>query len=194
MKAELRREVARRMGKLSVQEKGRAAGDLLATVRGLVEYASARVVLGFWPLGDEIDVRPILRDAVGSEKTAALPVSVVGTGELKLRRFRGEDALVEGAYGILEPAPDADELDPAAVELVLVPGRAFDLSGNRLGRGKGYYDRFLSGLKDRAFRLGVAYECQVFACVPADEYDVPVHALATEGGVRRFEREPKGST
>ena len=185
MKNDLRREVARRIGKLSAREKKRAAEELSAQIGRLEEYSSARVVLGFWPLDDEIDVRPVLRDALGAKKTVALPVAVVETGEMRLRRFRGEEALVEGAYGILEPFPDEEELRPAAVGLVLVPGRAFDHSGNRLGRGKGYYDRFLASLGERVFRLGVAYEAQVFERVPACEKDVPVHALATERGVKR---------
>ncbi len=188
MKAALRREVAGRMGALSPRERRDAADGLLVIVKSLAEYAEARAVLGFWPLDDEIDVRPILRDASAAGKAVALPVSVVETGELTLRSFRGEERLVEGAYGIAEPAAGEGELSPEVVDLVLVPGKAFDLSGNRLGRGKGYYDRFLPRLGESAFRLGVAYEVQVFERVPVDEHDVPVHVVATEGGLRRCGR------
>ena len=193
MKAQLRREVSRRIAELSEKDRKRAAGRLSDFVRSLEEYSRAGAILGFWPLDDEIDVRLLLRDAISAGKSVALPVAIVETGELKARNFSGEECLVEGAHGILEPGPNEEELSPAAVDLVIVPGRAFDHSGSRLGRGKGYYDRFLANVVGKAFRLGVAFECQVFVTIPADEHDVPVHALVTEVGVRRFGQEQGGS-
>jgi 5-formyltetrahydrofolate cyclo-ligase len=98
----------------------------------------------------------------------------------------GEDGWVRGKYGLLEP-----RVSPGAVglrsgfDLVVVPGMAFDAMGRRLGKGYGYYDRFLSGLAGSAVTVGLAFSRQLLPEVPVDAWDVPVDAVVTEDGVIR---------
>jgi len=112
---------------------------------------------------------------------------VMEGGTLEFHPHRNGDEWIEGPYGIPEPPrlpgrrPRVDGFD-----LVLVPGVAFDRKGNRLGQGLGYYDRFLARLPGDVLRVGLAYSDQVVPDVPVDEWDVPMHALATEEGVIRF--------
>lgn len=87
--------------------------------------------------------------------------------------------LVPGPFGLLEPT--TQKVDPQVLDLVVVPGLAFDLEGYRLGHGKGYYDRFLATV--RAEKLGVIPKALLFPRLPRDPWDVPVNALATEEGV-----------
>lgn len=95
------------------------------------------------------------------------------------RRFRF-DALTSGAFGIWEPLPVSERLVPAArFDVVLVPGLAFDLNGGRLGRGAGFYDRFLASVSPQTRLVGVAFDEQIVEKTPRDAFDLPVDALAT---------------
>ena len=87
-------------------------------------------------------------------------------------------------HGVREPRADLPAIDPDRLDLVLVPGLAFDAAGGRLGRGGGFYDRFLPGAS-RAVRIGVCWSGQIVDAVPAEPHDVRVHMLVTEDGVVR---------
>ncbi len=93
--------------------------------------------------------------------------------------------LVPGVFGILEPR-GSEVVEPGAIDFVLVPARGFDRAGNRLGRGGGYYDRYMAHPDFRAIRCGIAYSAQVLPAIPHDAHDLPVHVLVTESGVLRF--------
>ena len=85
------------------------------------------------------------------------------------------DDLVKGSFGISEP--QAAEIDPCTVDLVIVPGVAYDRQMNRLGRGKGYYDRLLAGIS--APCIGICFDCQLVGRVPAESHDRPMDAVIT---------------
>jgi 5-formyltetrahydrofolate cyclo-ligase len=124
---------------------------------------------------------------VAAGKLLALPRVRREPKHLWLHAYPGEpSALVTGAYGIREPAPDWPLVEPAAVDLVVVPGVAFDRHGTRLGYGGGYYDRMLPTIRagnPAAALVGLAYGFQVVADLPGDPHDVPVDAIATEAGL-----------
>jgi 5-formyltetrahydrofolate cyclo-ligase len=129
----------------------------------------------------------IIREAYLAAGATLYYPCVVPGGSLEFRPHGSGDGWVEGAYGIPEP-PRLPGMPPRSegFDLVLVPGVAFDRKGGRLGQGLGYYDRFLCRLPGNALRVGLAYSDQVVPEVPVDEWDVPMHALATEEGVIRF--------
>ncbi len=89
----------------------------------------------------------------------------------------------KGACGIQEPASGRDLADLGSVAAVLVPGIAFDIKGNRLGFGGGYFDKFLSRLPKKAKKIGLAFSCQVAKAVPHEKHDMRVDYLITENGV-----------
>lgn len=136
----------------------------------------ARSVLLFHPLPDEPDITPLFR-LWQDEKQLLLPV--IRDGEMWARPFDVRTPLTVGAFSIQEPAcPDhgADE----AADLVIVPGRAFDAQGNRMGRGKGFYDRFFARpLWQDVPKIGVGYPCQLLPHVPAEPFDVRMNGLVT---------------
>jgi 5-formyltetrahydrofolate cyclo-ligase len=111
---------------------------------------------------------------------------VTGRGTLGFYPHREGDGWETGPYGILEPSnPAGVEPRMSGWDIIVVPGLAFDRRGNRLGRGFGYYDRFLGGLPESVPRVGLAFSSQLVREVPVDALDVPVHALVTEEGVIR---------
>jgi 5-formyltetrahydrofolate cyclo-ligase len=186
-KTELRGEIARRIRQMAPEEREGQSGLIRRAVLSLPEWNGSRNVLGFLPLSDEPDLEPLLGAAIEAGKRVGLPrlggaeLRFYGVGDLAPESFRRNQKL-----GFREPADEAEELVLASEEpaLILVPGRAFDPAGRRLGRGGGYYDRFLLGVPVwQVLLVGVAFSCQVIDEVPAGSHDVPVDVVATPDGV-----------
>lgn len=134
----------------------------------------------FWPIGDEIDTRPLLERLSADGWTVALPCVPGRDQHLVFRRWRPGDDLVPGPMGTREPAPTAAAVTP---EVLIVPLLAFDRRGYRLGYGGGYYDRTLATLgRDRVLAVGIAYADQEVANVPIAETDQKVDYIVTENG------------
>lgn len=143
------------------------------------EFQEAPSVLAFWALASEPDVSGVVDAALASGKTLALPSASWGDGGMVARRWDGDRSrLVETRFGIFEPTRECETIEE--VGLVVVPGLGFDESGGRLGRGGGFYDRFLSGLREGASTIGVAFEAQIVERIPIEPHDVRVRAIATE--------------
>ena len=126
-------------------------------------------IMAYWPLPDEVDIRPLIHWLVGQGKTVVLP-KVTGDETMELRRYSSQEDLAEGAFHIMEPVGDAFT-DYDDIDVVLVPGMAFDAAGHRLGRGKGYYDRFLAA-HPHLYKIGICFPFQRVAEVPTEDYDV----------------------
>ena len=135
------------------------------------------VVSGFWPIGQEIDIRPLLVALHERGHPIVLPQTPKRGDPLIFRLWRPGDALVAEPFGTMRPTGEK-----RAPDFLLVPLLAFDRRGRRIGYGAGYYDRTLAALPGR-FRLGVAYAAQELDEVPAGPYDARLDAVATERGV-----------
>jgi len=157
-----------------------AAILLLDAVLGLCPPPAGAVVGGFAPMGDEIDVMPLLEALHRRGHRLALPVTTPRGNPLIFRAWQPGAPLEPGRFGTSHPA-DPTVLTP---DFFLVPLLAFDARGNRLGYGGGYYDRSLAA-QPGAFRLGVAYAGQQVEKVPACATDIALHAIATEAGIVR---------
>jgi len=189
-KAELRRRIARLVAAMSFRERADASAAVARAVLELPEFVRARSIIFYSALPDETDLGALVDDAISSGREVLFPITDRERHELAFASV--EDPLRdlrEGAYGILEPREGLPLADLSHVDLVLVPGRAFDREGGRLGRGKGYYDGFLARVrpfgKGGPFKLGVAFACQLVERVPVGPRDVRVDAVVTELGVVR---------
>lgn len=134
----------------------------------------------YLPLPDEVDVTPVIDNAGRLCSVTRTP----SRGRLTLHPANSPRE--RHRYGFEQPLADAPRADPDRVGVVLVPGLAFDLRGGRLGRGGGYYDRFLPTLPSAARRLGVTLESLVVEALPTEPHDAPMTHLATESGVRKI--------
>jgi 5-formyltetrahydrofolate cyclo-ligase len=143
------------------------------------ELKSAKVIGAYYAFGSEVKTDLILEKARALGKKVALP-SVEGES-LTFYELSSGKYLVKGRFGIMEPLPygPVDSID-----LLMVPGIAFDKKGYRLGYGKGYYDKFLAG-KD-VFSMGLAYSLQFVESLPRGEHDIKLDAVTTEEGIRYF--------
>jgi 5-formyltetrahydrofolate cyclo-ligase len=192
-KRALRREMGKARAALSAVERRDRAAAACARLLALPELAdvAGRTVAGYVALDahGELDPAPAL-DAVGARGgRVALPR--VGDPAAALAfHVPGAAALVPGRFGLLEPPAEAAEIAPAALDVVVVPGIAFDAAGRRLGFGGGFYDRtFGSGLdpERRPPLIGLCFDLQVVARCPAGPDDVAVDVVVTESRVLRRE-------
>lgn len=110
------------------------------------------------------------------EKKLLLPV--IEGNDLRLLLYTGKDAVKAGVFGILEPTEESQSVAEEEIDLIIVPGVAFDRQHNRLGRGKGYYDRLLSTLK--APKIGICYDFQLLDTIPVESFDKKMDIIVTE--------------
>ena len=174
-KQALRSRLKQAVAALPPVQRRREAAALFYSLLRCEAFARARTVMLYASLPDEADTHSWPASLQELGKRVVLPV-VVGDG-LELREYVDDASLRPGAYHILEPQGPAFT-DLSAVDLVVVPGVGFDAAGHRLGRGRGYYDRFLSQpALSHAYKVGCAFSCQVVAEVPVEPHDFAVHAL-----------------
>lgn len=149
----------------------------------LPEYAAAETAMFYVDVRSEVRTRPFLPAVIRAGRRVVVPYCV--EGELALFHLECMEELAPGYFGILEPRPELRPLpgkrvEPEDVDLVMVPGLAFDPRGGRIGYGKGYYDRLLRRVRRGRPRVAVAFECQMFPTLPMLEYDARMDKVVTE--------------
>ena len=140
-------------------------------------FAEAQTVLLFAPLPDEPDITALFDEIWTSGRTLALPRFDAASGAYAPCGVTNRAELVAGRFGVLEPGPACPLIPLNQLDFTFVPGVAFDLEGRRLGRGKGFYDRLLAGV--RGHKCGVALEAQIVTEVPEEPHDVRVDSILT---------------
>lgn len=174
-KAFLRKQVLERRNRMEEPERTKAAILLTERILGHQWYYLSDTLLGFVSFGSEIDTTEILKDALAKGKKVYLP-KITGS-KMDFFRIESLEELVEGYKGILEPTGTSEcftgQGDAAEKTFLLMPGVAFDLLRNRIGYGKGYYDRYLQDKEALQLRtVAVGFECQMVESVPAEEADI----------------------
>ena len=178
VKRALRREILLRRNAMPPEQRERASGAICE--RGLQEIERrhhVRIVMAFWSFGSEVSTQAMIERLIGRGLAVALP-RIVG-GELQPRTYRPGDAVTETSFGAWEPS-DGEILGPGDVDVIVLPGLAFDRRGHRIGYGGGFYDRFLGNARPDALRLGVCFSVQIVEEVPAGAFDLPVDVVVTE--------------
>jgi 5-formyltetrahydrofolate cyclo-ligase len=142
-------------------------------VEQLPAFQTARTVLLYYPTSNEVDLLPLIKK-YKKEKTFLFPV--VHQSSMTACPYEGNAKMHRGKYNIPEPTTDPYQGD---IDLVLVPGVGFDAKGHRLGRGGGYYDRFVQGLTHKSTLVGVGYDFQLIEAVPVNRRDKKMHYVIT---------------
>ena len=176
-KDDLRQQIQQIKRQFTPQQLEELSLPVISRLRPLL--AEAQTIMAYYSLPDEVNTHDLIDDLVAEGKTVLLP-RVTGDETMELRRYTGRADLKEGLFHILEPVGEPFT-DFAAIDLILVPGLAFDAAGHRLGRGRGYYDRFLRTIHSRdgsyCVKIGVCFDFQKVDEVPVDAHDIPVDRL-----------------
>lgn len=169
LKKELRQHIREIKRQFSQQQLEELSLPIIARLKS--RLTNAKTILAYYSLPDEVDTRQLLDDLVAEGKTVLLP-KVIDDENMEIRRYTGRQDLEEGILHLMEPIGEPFTVYED-IDIVVVPGLAFDAEGHRLGRGRGYYDRFLHR-KNHPFCVGICFDFQKVAEVPVDEYDIPV--------------------
>jgi 5-formyltetrahydrofolate cyclo-ligase len=166
---------------LGQTEWDQAPGQILSRLRSLDDYRSATDVAAFWPLAFEVPLRPALEGILADGKKLWMPWIDAEPGQMEMARVHDlETDLVEGRFRTREPKPELRKERFPDTGLALVPGEVFDLHGARIGKGGGYYDRWLA-LKPLVKKVGVAWDAQVHpGKLPQSAHDQQMNLLLTE--------------
>ena len=177
----LRKEILAARDRLPAGERAAKSRAIADRLRALPAFAEARKIFFYVNFRSEVETLPLLRECLARGKEVSVPLTLAAEHRLRAHALADPDRdLVPGYCRIPEPARGLPVVDPASLDLVLVPGSVFDDQGGRLGYGGGYYDRFLSGEAPQALRIGLAFDLQVVARVPLAPHDQRLHALVTE--------------
>ncbi len=175
----------RLLGEDERNEKSKAIIERLINSR---EFKNSSVIMCYVDFDGEAKTQEFIESCLRMGKRVTVPMVVKNTdGSRDLiasEIFDLEKDLDKGTFGVLEPKKDAvRNVEPSEIDMVVVPGVAFDINKNRVGYGAGFYDRFLKKLGKECFTVGIAFDFQVCDSVESDDFDVPVKMIITESGV-----------
>ena len=149
-------------------------------------YKEAKNIFIYLSFGSEIDTNPIIDRVLEDGKEVYIPKIYKSNKEMKAIRLNSFEDLEENSMGILEPKDDSNFIDKENIDLIIVPGAVFDLEGNRIGYGGGYYDRFLSNIKDKRNKVALAYDLQIVENIEAEEHDIKVDYIITNYRINKI--------
>ncbi|KGK91974.1 5-formyltetrahydrofolate cyclo-ligase [Desulfosporosinus sp. HMP52] len=185
-KIEVRKSCLQQRAALGEQERSNKSFLIRKKLEDLPEFKTAQTVMLFLNFRDEVETTASAEAVIACEKKLILPRCAPKGILLPLKVSNLVVDLEPGAWGIREPKLTNEEVNPLEIDLVVVPGAGFDLQGNRLGYGGGFYDRFFPRLKSLTPRVALGFECQIIDQVPVDKHDAKMTKLVTEKMVYDF--------
>ncbi len=185
-KSELRKEIRNRKRQFSQVQLGELSLSAISQLRNHPKVKAAHTLLLYYSLPDEVNTHEWIDELVAEGKQVLLPV-VVGDANMILREYTGKHDLAEGSFHIQEPVGKLyPESRYGEIEVAIIPGMSFDDEGHRLGRGKGYYDRFLKkqsqiGTSRALYKIGVCFGFQKEPSIPFESHDIVMdEVIATQ--------------
>jgi len=181
-KKQLRQRILQKRNTISSEMRKEKSQAITQRLLSLPQFHSAQWIMSYVTFRSEVDTIPFMEASLVWGKRIAVPVVEKATRRLLISEVLDiSRELFPGAYGIMEPVENFRRIiSPQLLNLIIVPGVAFDLQGNRLGYGGGYYDRFLKTLSPGVPLIAVAFDLQVVEKIPAEYYDLKVHIIVTE--------------
>ncbi len=188
LKTEVRKMCLNQRAALGEEERKTKSRIIQQKILDLPEFKKAKVVLLFLDFRGEVETMALAEATIALKKRLILPRCAPQGILLPIEVSDLTQDLEPGAFGIREPKLTLGVVEPLEIDLIIIPGSGFDLQGNRLGYGGGFYDRFFMRMNPSTPRVALSFECQVIAQVPVDKHDAKMTMLITENDVYKFER------
>jgi 5-formyltetrahydrofolate cyclo-ligase len=186
IKAEVRQACLCQRTSLGEKERKRKSALIQQKLMDLPEFQRARTVMLFLNFREEVETTAMAEATIAGKKKLVLPRCAPHGILLPIEVRDLIQDIEPGTYGIREPKLTLGVVEPSEIDLIIVPGSGFDLQGNRLGYGGGYYDRFFMLLNPLTPRVALGFQCQVIPQVPVGKHDAKMTMLITENGVYNF--------
>ena len=183
-KKSLRVKVHQRLGSQSVESRKTRSLKVQKKLFSAPAFKKAHCVCFYVSLPSEVDTSGMIDKALELGKRVLVPRTNLENKELSLYEIKDRERdLKKGAYGVMEPRPAKARLARLEeVDCLVIPGVVFDKKNNRIGRGKGYYDRFLKKFGPGVLKIGLAFSFQVVSKIPVENHDMPVDQVLTDAG------------
>ena len=187
-KEEIRRKILKKRLSLSFEDIRDKSQQVLLLLAESVEYRNSQNIMFYVATRSEVQTEEMIKISIKMGKNVFVPIILPECLNLTPSKiFDFDTELEKGKKGIFEPKKEYYRLfPPENIDLIIVPGVAFDLSGNRIGRGFGYYDNFLRKVSSSAKIVALAFEMQIVKKIPNDKNDIPVHGIITEKRIITF--------
>lgn len=181
-KKELRKDILKERDSLEDKFKKSMDKSIQDKLFSSEYYKKAEKIFIYISYGSEIDTKSIINRSLSEGKKIYVPRTIFNDKIMDAVEIKSLDNLIEDRYGILEPSFEEEKIDPDQLDLIIVPGTAFDNNGGRMGYGAGYYDRYFKKItnKSKNIKLALAYDFQILDCVPMEEHDVPMDIIYTD--------------
>jgi 5-formyltetrahydrofolate cyclo-ligase len=187
VKKDIRKRVLTIRDQIPLDIRAQKDFHIRGTIFSLPEFLSAKTILLYASFKSEVETLSLIRESLAMGKRVVLPKVNAQNHALTLYEIKDMNELSPGYMGILEPElPDERSAVIEDIDLAIIPGAAFDLSGNRLGYGAGYYDNLLSGRRGSIPIIALAYDEQLVDAIPAEKHDVKIHMIVTDKRVIRI--------
>jgi len=175
----LRKEILEKRASLGKEVNSSLSKTIVNKLFNSEYYKKANTIMCYVSFGSEINTHDFIKESIKRGKTLAVPVTFHEPRQMKPSQILSFDELEPGYYNILAPKKECIRyIDPKEIDLVIVPGAAFDREGYRIGFGGGYYDRFLANLD--CMKISIAFDLQIVDKVPREKHDLPVDIIITE--------------
>lgn len=180
----LRKEILEKRDNINIDKKEMMDSDILNRFYESKYYKEAKNIFIYISFGTEINTKVIINKALEENKKIYIPRTEIKNKIMDAVEISSLDNLIESSYGILEPSKGEECVDPNELDLIIVPGVAFDRNGGRMGYGAGFYDRYFKKInkenEKRIIKLALAYDLQLVEKVPMNEDDIAVDYIITE--------------
>jgi len=147
----------------------------------LPEFREAKKIMIYLHFGNEVKTSGIIKECILQGKEVFIPINDFEKNEFYISKFPGYDNLERDKFGIPSPKKELIKAeDPSKLDMIIAPGVAFDLEGNRIGFGRGFFDKFISSLEEKVLVIGLCFDFQLLDSIPADKNDIPMNEIITE--------------
>ena len=185
-KKDLRKIILNKRNSIDNNTKEEMDREIFNKLINLDLYKEAKIIFIYLSFGSEIDTKPIIDRALEEGKEVYIPKVYKINKEMRAIRLNTFEDLEKNSMGILEPKDDFNFIAKEKIDLIIVPGAVFDFKGNRIGYGGGYYDRFLSNIKDKRNKIVLAYNLQIVDNIEAEEHDIKVDYIITNSRINKI--------
>ncbi len=172
-KNDIRKYIAEKKKEISQKEIDAFSTVIFNKIETLPEFASAKQILIYHSIEGEVQTGDFI-EKYNLQKDILLPV--VKGNDLVIRKYIDKTKCLKGPFDILEPIGD-DISDNQSIDLIIIPGTAFDKHGNRMGRGKGFYDRLLASISPKTVKIGICFDFQLLDTIPVDNWDIKMDII-----------------
>ena len=180
IKKSIRDHILDKRSNLGKEEHNLRSDSIIKKIYESSFYKNSKIIMTFVSFGNEVNTHEFIKESLNKGKRITVPITFPKTKDLKASEILDFDELEIGFYNILTPKEQSIRfIDPEEIDLIIVPGLAFDRNGFRVGYGGGYYDRFLSKYP-HAIKVAIAFDLQLIDQVPKDHFDIAVDYIFTE--------------